>query len=950
MDGTCSGLEAGVEMMQNEPVDSDLVTRAKAAKELTKEAWAEVLGTNIGAFPSWFANRKQFGVWGRCAKAGVKKKSLGRFPDGSFDTGPNKDDADGTSWMTLSEAAEIKPNQVISGLKVVGCTFLGTTFTNKDGVTWRDAVIDMDGVRDPETREWTPLARDVIEEAQSLGAWCEISPSGTGAKIFGKVRAVGESTKQTLNLPDGSGVEVFIGRKGHLCLTGVPCDPNATVGDSLPDLSQLVKRLEAAAVNKPGASNAQPVLDVPQGGGGGDSQGRSTPQWFNDELDLWGLMSADGWTKGKPASKGGWLMTRPAKDLGAGCSGVLTGDGKRLINWSSNANVTTDSQGCDSFGYWCQQRGWDCADRQVLKTVENWLKTGPLGSPPTVLDTDREPGAITEEEAPALAGWELEAGGNGISPPNLGGTPRPWKPYPLEVLPDLEREFVMALVESMSPGTDPAWAGPAVVSVMGGSIGMARIGSPQPDWTEALSSWLGVIAESGAMKSTILSKITRPLWAIHKRLKKEFESATAKYLTENGLYEDRQDNDRAIAKAKDKAEKLGKSKPKPKLKPEDEGDIGDGVPDAEASGKPEPRDEGDSGKPESEGKLFFDASMMDMGPPVRPIERRNLVVNCTIQKLKKILSENPKGLVVYFDELKGLFDSMVRYAAQGGNEWASWLPMDSGEPILDDTISRGTDFIERAFAVVLGCIQPGVFAKLLTADFMDAGGLARFTLVMPPLIDEVLRKKAMPEAVREGYDKHIEAMFNLCMGGTDENPEPEMIKLPEAGPAYETFSKWFVPHVKTMGATKGHWRSYLSKMKGECFRFATILCVSDRVQRGHGGDCSPIEERRVRAGCTLADWHIYENARVLEVLSQGDAANPGKPAKRTLIEKVSTALRAAGTAGLTKTQLFGVVGKATPKGALDDALKSLGESGIAEQVPCPSGSNRPTELWRAKGV
>ena len=53
------------------PVDSDLVTRAKAAKELTKEAWAEVLGTTIGVFPSWFANRKQFGVWGRCAKAGV---------------------------------------------------------------------------------------------------------------------------------------------------------------------------------------------------------------------------------------------------------------------------------------------------------------------------------------------------------------------------------------------------------------------------------------------------------------------------------------------------------------------------------------------------------------------------------------------------------------------------------------------------------------------------------------------------------------------------------------------------------------------------------------------------------------------------------------------------------------------------------------------------------------
>ncbi len=256
------------------PVDSDLVARAKAAKKLTQMPGGEVLGTNIGAFPPWFGERKQFGLWGRNS-AGTGKKSLGRFPNGNFDTGPNSDNADGTSWMTLAEAAAFEPEQVLAGLKVVGVTFFGTTFTDHDGVVWYDCVLDLDGVRDPETEELTPLATTVSGECLAIGAWCEVSPSRTGLKIFGKLPAVGVSRKLDFKLEDGSGVEVFIGRKGHLCLTGVPCDPGATVGDSLPDLSQVVEMLQGAAVVKalPKAV-ARPVLVVPQGAGGGD------PEWL----------------------------------------------------------------------------------------------------------------------------------------------------------------------------------------------------------------------------------------------------------------------------------------------------------------------------------------------------------------------------------------------------------------------------------------------------------------------------------------------------------------------------------------------------------------------------------------------------------------------------------------------------------------------------------------------
>jgi len=123
-----------------------------------------------------------------------------------------------------------------------------------------------------------------------------------------------------------------------------------------------------------------------------------------------------------------------------------------------------------------------------------------------------------------------------------------------------------------------------------------------------------------------------------------------------------------------------------------------------------------------------------------------------------------------------------------------------------------------------------------------------------------------------------------------------------------------------------------------------VLCVAVRVSKGRADDLSPIEPIWIEAGCLLADWFIQERLRIEAGWKGMDS---GKP---TLVDKVYKALREAGAAGLTKSELWGKVGKATPKGALDDALKSLGESGLAEQVFCPTGSNKPTELWRAKGV
>src|SRR6056297_905363 len=56
---------------------------------------------------------------------------------------------------------------------------IGVVLTEDDDIV----MIDLDGCRDPETSELRPWAEAII---QQFDTYCEVSPSGTGVKLFGK--------------------------------------------------------------------------------------------------------------------------------------------------------------------------------------------------------------------------------------------------------------------------------------------------------------------------------------------------------------------------------------------------------------------------------------------------------------------------------------------------------------------------------------------------------------------------------------------------------------------------------------------------------------------------------------------------------------------------------------------------------------------------------------------
>ena len=83
----------------------------------------------------------------------------------------------------------------------------------------------------------------------------------------------------------------------------------------------------------------------------------------------------------------------------------------------------------------------------------------------------------------------------------------------------------------------------------------------------------------------------------------------------------------------------------------------------------------------------------------------------------------------------GWLGSFTRYKAQkGGTDLPNWLEMHRAGTVIVDrkTAERQTLFISRAAVSVTGGIQPGVLARALSPEFLDAGLAARLLMAMPP--------------------------------------------------------------------------------------------------------------------------------------------------------------------------------------------------------------------------
>ena len=260
---------------------------------------------------------------------------------------------------------------------------------------------------------------------------------------------------------------------------------------------------------------------------------------------------------------------------------------------------------------------------------------------------------------------------------------------PSDMLPARIRPWIADVAERMQ--CPPEYPAVAAICAAGALIGRTVTIRPkcQDDWAVVPNLWGAVVGRPGVLKSPAMREALRPVAWLEQTAAEAYAEALKEHKAE------------AVLREQEKSVCLGKIRKHIK-----DGDL------------------------RAAREL---ASGSDEAPV--PVRRRRMVNDATVEKLGEILRDNPRGVLVFRDELAGFLRSMEREGREADR--AFYLEAWQGDGrFAYDRIGRGTVDIEACCVSILGSIQPGPLAAYLAAaargGIGDDGLVQRFQLTVWP--------------------------------------------------------------------------------------------------------------------------------------------------------------------------------------------------------------------------
>lgn len=260
-------------------------------------------------------------------------------------------------------------------------------------------------------------------------------------------------------------------------------------------------------------------------------------------------------------------------------------------------------------------------------------------------------------------------------------------PFPLQALPESLRPWVEDVAERMQCPPDFV-AVPMLVAVASLAARVATIRLRQrDDWTEPGNLWALIVGRPGALKSPAMRAALAPL----ERLEAAAAAAHNAALADHGA---------ELAAQKLRAEDCAR-RAKEALRRDRSAHVADLLREAD-------------------------------GDTQAPTRARYIVNGPTWEKLHALLAENPGGLLLERDEMRGWFLDMAR--EENAEARSFWIKAWSGGGFTVDRIGRGTVTAADMRVSIIGAIQPGPLAAVMRLS-RSAGGddglIERFLVAWP---------------------------------------------------------------------------------------------------------------------------------------------------------------------------------------------------------------------------
>ncbi len=274
-------------------------------------------------------------------------------------------------------------------------------------------------------------------------------------------------------------------------------------------------------------------------------------------------------------------------------------------------------------------------------------------------------------------------------------------PLPIANIPVPYRDWIADVAERMQcpPDFVAVAAIVATASIIGTSCGIKP--KQHDDWLVIPNIWGGIVGRPGMLKTPAVSEVMQLVGQLEKEAKQSFDTANISYQADLELYKaDKEAIKSALLSSRKKSldNKLGQ----------------DGY-DA----------------------LSLREKLIQSKEPEKPVWKRYKTNDATIEKLSELLADNPRGLLLYRDELVGLLSTWDKEGRECDR--AFFLEAWNGDGSLTtDRITRGTVHTENVCLSIFGNTQPAKLAHYLYEAMHGSnndGLLQRFQLLIYP--DEV---------------------------------------------------------------------------------------------------------------------------------------------------------------------------------------------------------------------
>ena len=339
--------------------------------------------------------------------------------------------------------------------------------------------------------------------------------------------------------------------------------------------------------------------------------------------------------------------------------------------------------------------------------------------------------------------------------------------FPVDVLTPAWQEWLLRACHGA--GVRPEHIAVPLIGVASSLIGTARRVRASTSWSEPMTLWACVVADSGDRKTPGLNVTRRALDLIEKNNSaatsaKRLAHATLAQKAKEVIKQWKQDREAAL-----KASPLREPPPIP-------------------------------------------TEAIDPGNFIEPLL---YATDPTIERLAALLQARPRGMVLIRDELAGLFANMSRYS--GGSDRPFWLEAWNGGRHVVERVS-GSIVIEHLLVGVIGCFQPDKLARSFAGD--EDGMCGRFVYAWPSAPDYRPLTNEAAEVEPE-LQSALTALIRLPSEDVAGAFTPQTICLSDGAIAeFEGFRKWVD---NTKRGLDGHERQWLVKGETVVLRLAGTL-------------------------------------------------------------------------------------------------------------------------------